>query len=296
MTNRYRYLYFLGGILIGMLMEGCKVGDVPADGICEESSIGRGRPFVFMQLADPQLGFNDEGALEPDIQQLNRAIDIVNHALPPFILCTGDFVHELLCDSAASAYEACMQRLDSRIKVFNVPGNHDIHELTPEYFDFYRRHYGEDRFCFRHRRCMFIGINSTIIQMGASDIEAEQYAWLERQLRKAKRCRASFIVSHIPLAHDSMDERDDYSNFPMEMRMKYLSLFQRYGVRAMFCGHLHRTGCVDADGIEIVTASAVGNPFDQKRGLTVVKVGRESYQHQYILLDKMENALKDVNH
>lgn len=273
--------------LLALLMVGCKAGEMPAVGVCKGAAIGRGRPFMFMQLADPQLGFNDEGALEPDIVQLNRAIDIVNDALPPFILCTGDFVHEMLNDSAASVYEACMQRLDRRVKVYNVPGNHDIHELTPEFFDFYHRHYGEDRFCFRHRGCMFIGINSTIIQLGASDMEAEQYAWLERQLRKAKGCRACFIVSHIPLAHDSMDEGDDYSNFPMEMRMKYLSLFQRYGVQAMFCGHLHRKGCVDADGLEIVTASAVGNPFDQQRGLTIVEVNKDSYAHRYVLLDDL---------
>ena len=281
-----KYVLSLGVALFALLAWECNgMTDEKMD---DAAHIGKGKSFIFIQLADPQLGFNKDKLLEPDIKQLNRAIDIVNREKPPFIICTGDFVHELLNDSAAVAYEECLSRLDSKIKVYNVPGNHDIRELTPEYFDFYQRHYGEDRFSFRYRGCAFIGINSTIIQKGASEMEAEQYAWLDQQLKKYRKSRACFVVSHIPMAHDSMDEVDDYSNFPKEMRTKYMSLFHKYNVRAIFCGHLHRTSCVDADGIEIVTASAVGYPFDEKRGLTVVKVNEDSFEHQYMLLDELE--------
>ena len=252
--------------------------------------IGKGRSFCFMQLADPQLGFNADGSssLAPAVKQLERAVDIVNRQKPAFLICTGDFVHELLNDTGAQKYREVMSRLNRRTKLLAVPGNHDIRELSPEYFDFYKRNYGADRFAYRYKGCAFIGFNSSIVQAGPSELEQEQYVWLERELQRASKCRAIFLFAHIPLICNSLDEADDYHNFPKSLRMKYVQLFRRYGAKTMLCGHLHRNLQTQADGIQVFVASATGYPFDGREGMPLIEVGRDCFDYRFITLDEYE--------
>lgn len=253
--------------------------------------IKKGKPFFFIQIADPQLGFNSDGT--PSLEQLERSIDAINRLKPAFVISTGDLVHELLNDENANKYNDCMARLNKSIKVYTVPGNHDIRELTPEYFEYYKRHYGDDRFSFRYKDCAFIGFNSTIVQKGESDLEAEQYVWLEKELKKANKCRTIFLFAHIPLVCSDMNESDDYNNYPQSLRMKYVELFRKYGAKTMLCGHLHKNLSSQAAGLQIFVASAVGFPFDGQDGMPLVKVNKDSFDYRFVRLseyDKLERV------
>ena len=256
--------------------------------------IGKGKPFFFMQMADPQLGFNKDGSssIEHSLQQLERSIDVINRLKPAFVINTGDIVHDLLNDANADKYNECMARLNKKIKVYTVPGNHDIRELTPQYFDFYKRHYGEDRFSFKYKGCAFIGFNSTIVQLGESQLEKEQFAWLEKELKKANKCRSIFLFAHIPLICKDMDETDDYHNFPQSLRMKYVELFRKYGAKTMLCGHLHHNLTSQANGVQVFAASAVGYPFDGNDGMPLVKFGKDSFDYRFVGLDEYEGMEK----
>lgn len=253
-----------------------------------DRSINKGKPFFFIQMADPQLGFNKELDMSRDIPYLERAIKIINRLKPDFITVAGDMVNEQLNDKSAEIFLQYMSKIDKKIKVHYIAGNHDINKLLPKYFEYYERHFGKDRFSFRHKNCAFIGVNSTIIQEGESELEAEQYAWLEKELKKAKKCRMRMVFSHIPLVYKSMDEEKDYSNYPMNMRKKYMALFKKYDVSALMCGHLHKNAYVASDGIEIITTNALGFPFAGEHGMTLVKVGKNSYEHQFLSLDEFD--------
>ncbi|GEM_PF-616306 len=263
--------------------------------MANQHRIGKGSPFFFMQLADPQLGFNADGSssLTPAIEQLERAVEIINRLKPPFVICTGDLVHERLSDAGADKYNEVMSRLNKKTRLYTVPGNHDIRELTPAVFDFYKRHYGEDRFAFRHKGCAFIGFNSSIIQAGESELEQEQYAWLEKELKKASRCRTIFLFDHVPLICKSMDEPNDYHNFPSSLRMKYVQLFRQYGAKTILCGHLHRNLRAQADGVQVFAASATGNPFDGQDGMTMVKIGKDSFDYRFVTLKEYETITEN---
>lgn len=256
--------------------------------------IGKGKPFFFIQMADPQLGFNKDGSssLEHSVQQMKRSIDAINRLKPAFVIVTGDLVHQLLLDENADKYTELMSRLNKKIKVYTTPGNHDIRELTPEYFDFYKRHYGEDRFSFRYKGCAFIGFNSTIIQKGESELEREQFAWLEKELKKANKCRTIFLFAHIPLICNSMDEVDNYDNYPTSLRNKYVDLFRKYGAKTMLCGHLHRNLTSQANGVQIFVASAIGYPFDEQDGMPLVKIGKDSFDYRFFRLNEYDHMEK----
>ena len=259
-----------------------------ADLSTEKFTIGKGKPFFFIQMTDPQLGFNKEFDVSKDTPYLEHAIKIINRLKPAFVVCTGDFVHQLKNDQKAQLYNAYLKLIDPKIPVYNIAGNHDINKLTPDFFEFYKKHYGDDRFSFRHKNCAFIAINSTIIQEGESEMEAEQYAWLEKELKKARKCRMRVILSHISLVYKNMNEDEDYSNFPKPMRKKYMDLFKKYNVQIMMCGHLHQNAYVKSDGIEILTTNALGFPFTGEHGMTLMNIGKDFYQHRFYSLDEFD--------
>jgi len=72
------------------------------------------------------------------------------------------------------------------------------------------------------------------------------------------------------------------------MRKKYMALFKKYNVSALLCGHLHKNAYVESDGIEIVTTNALGVPFVGEHGMTLVKIGKDGYQQQFLSLDEFE--------
>ena len=243
-----------------------------------------------VQLADPQLGFNESGNIQSDIDNLNRAVDVINRLKPDFVVSTGDNVTVALDEHDTQLFFDCVKRLDPSIPIYYTPGNHDIHKLTPEVFQFWQKHYGEDRFSFHRKGSAYIGLNSTIVHEGPSDMEQEQFAWLEKELQKAQKCRHKFVFCHIPVVSERMDEPDSYNSFPLSIRQKYFDLFHQYGVQAVFCGHLHRNGYVVTDKrMEIVASNALGRSFTQvKPGLTIIRVGKEDYRHTYYSLEDAE--------
>lgn len=46
-------------------------------------------------------------------------------------------------------------------------------------------------------------------------------------------------VCHYPIFIKTLEEAENYSNFSLEKRQKYLVLFEEEDVRAVFAGHLH---------------------------------------------------------
>ena len=245
----------------------------------DQNKIKKGKAFSFIQFTDPQFGMG--ASMDDDKKQMQLVVNFINASKPAFAVCTGDMVNELKSQKGADEYNAYQHRVSKDIPVMNVPGNHDIRELTPDYFDFYNRNYGEDRFSYRYGKCAFIGINSTIIQKGEGEMEEEQYKWLKRELKKAKGCRAIMLFSHIPLVCQDIQEADSYNNFPTSLRAKYLSLLSKYGVRYMFCGHLHKNMYAKVDDLEIITTNAVGKSFEGKTGVTVVNVGEDWINYEF---------------
>lgn len=239
---------------------------------------GCNRPFTFVQMTDPQIGF--VVSEERSDTMMKAAVAEVNALDPAVVIITGDLVNWAYSDIQDSIY--FVRRAEIKAPVYEVPGNHDIRTGEPESRDRYARLHGETRFAFRKHGCAFIGIDSNCIKNGETELEQEQLEWLEAQLKAARSARYTFVFLHCPVIRQSIDEPEDYFNFPTDKRAEYISLFKEYGVDAVFAGHTHIDYRTEYEGIGFYTAGPVGYAFDRDRsGYNVVKVGKEGFTVEY---------------
>lgn len=244
------------------------------------------RSFTFVHMTDPQIGFHDASPefIHSDTL-MQRAVVLANDYAPDLVFITGDLVDK----ADDSLQEAIFSRDLEAIAapVWRVPGNHDIRGYTLEKREAYDKLRGYDRFAFRHKDCAFIGIDTNCIKDEAGEAEAEQFAWLTEELRKAKRARYTFVFLHCPVVREALDEPEDYFNFSKEARARYLALFKEYGVDAVFAGHTHCPYVTEIDGIAFYTGTAVGNCLHGARpGFNVVRVTKKGVTVERILTEE----------
>jgi len=250
-------------------------------------------PFFIVQITDPQFGFLDNKDFSGETSLYEKAIEKINSIRPAFIVITGDFVHDRSNQAQWDEFDRITGRIDKTIPVWLSPGNHDI-GMPPEKDDLdnYIRKYGYDRFSFSVRKSLFIGLNTCLIKSGNKEQEQIQYDWLQQELKKGKRARHIILFGHYPFFIKSPDEAETYSNIALDLRPKYLDLFSKYGVKAVFSGHLHNNAGSFAGETEMIVTSAVGRPLgDAPSGVRIIKVYKERITHTYYPLDQIPDKV-----
>ncbi len=180
-------------------------------------------------------------------------VDQINYIKPDFVIHMGDVTDPLpLSDQyarAAREFHEMTGRLDMPLHL--IPGNHDIgekiHRALPEVGPVlsvskhnivqYERHFGTQYHSFEHDNCIFILINSLLINSKIDDEEV-QFAWLKNTLDGATNKRV-FLFSHYPIFLTNPEEPDHYDNIDQPGRSRILDLINHYGVEAVFSGHVH---------------------------------------------------------
>jgi 3',5'-cyclic AMP phosphodiesterase CpdA len=240
--------------------------------------------FSFAIVADPQIGMV---RLERDGENFARVVKAINElksgVRPSMAIIAGDLV-----DHAGNQRE-----LDSFIQVektfaipvHSIPGNHDLagdgKHFEPSLLDLYHKIIGPDRFVVKQGGCLFVGLNSQLWIEGAS-LAAEQFKWLEQQLRQRNQYRHVFIIQHHPLYLATADEADEYFNTPLGWRTKLLRLFERARVTAVFTGHLHRNQSSTYHGIAMITTPSSCRNFDGSAfGYALITVTDNGFSYQY---------------
>lgn len=258
-------------------------------------------PFFFIQLTDPQFGF--QAANENFLQETANfefAVATVNRLRPAFVVVTGDLVHRPGDAAQIAEYRRIVAKIDRAIPVYNVAGNHDVENVpTPASVARYTTQFGPDYYSFKHGGLVGIVLNSSLIHspQQTPDQLAGQENWLRTELEKARAERAQHIVifQHHSWFLKSVGEPDGYSNLPLERRMKYLSLFRDYGIKYIFCGHLHRNAIARDQGIEVVTTGPIGKPLgpvDERRsGLRVAIVRTDRIEHEFYDFSRLPNQI-----
>lgn len=245
--------------------------------------VPEGKPFFLIQISDPQLGFREAEGFAEGERLLVRTVDAINALGPAFVVVTGDMVNAPDDPAQLAAYRELIGRIRDDIPVFHLPGNHDIGKYTPEHRQAYLDRYGYDRFAFRYGGCAFIGIDSCPLKEGCAAAETEQFGWLEEQLEALKECRMKFVFQHHPIILRERNEPENYSNLPEAMRQKYLDLFKRHGVCALFAGHLHNTSVCDADNIRMVTCGPSGKALGTGvPGMNLITVYPDGFSHVFV--------------
>ena len=245
-------------------------------------------PFFFLQLSDPQFGFMDNNkSISAETEAMNKAVTAINQLKPPFVVITGDFVNNSKSKEQIAAYKSMIAQIDSSVKVYMIPGNHDIGKVSRSSIDNYKKNYGETHFSFRYGYRSFIGIDSNIIKEEDKEREEVQFKWLEQELQKTKDARFKFVFTHCSVFLKRMDEPVNYSNFSLPMREKYVRLFQKYGVNAIFAGHLHNNAYGKVGNMEMITIGPVGKVLGTGyQGMNLVKVYPDRFISEFIALNQ----------
>lgn len=239
--------------------------------------------MTFVQISDTQIGFVDDTKHYRMTDSLmNVAINAINAIHPACVILTGDLVNDIRNEEQVEIYKRIIARLDPSVPLHIVPGNHDIKGFKSENYKRYMELVGYDRFSFKKGDCAFIGFDSCRIKEDAADAEEEQFAWLEAELKKAAGSRHIFLFCHCPVVMESLGEKDGHNNFPIGKRERYLSLFKKYGVEAVFSGHSHVSGYFEADGIRHVNSIPVCSGFGKGfPGINVVKVTPDGFTYEF---------------
>lgn len=237
------------------------------------------KPFTFVQMSDPQIGFIDESPSYVHSDSLMKAaVDAVNALKPACVIVTGDLVNDATDPQQNAVYQARLAEIEA--PVYAVPGNHDYLRTTREAYIALR---GYDRFSIREGGCAFIGMDSNCIKDGMEEVEAEQQEWLKKELSEAKDCRYTFVFLHCPIIRERIDEPEDYFNFSIQKRQEYIDLFKTYGVDVVFAGHTHQEYDCTYEGIRFVAAGPVGNALGHGTpGYNVVNVREEGVEVTYM--------------
>lgn len=251
-------------------------------------------PYVFLQLSDPQFGmFTADRDFAQETINFERAVDHANRLRPDFIVITGDLVNRPGDRAQMDEYDRIRARIDPRIAVHAMPGNHDVDNApTPERLAAYRARYGHDWYTFRHKNLLGIVLDSSLIHTPteAAGEAAAQEAWLRAQLAapRPEDVRHVVVFQHHPWFLASMHEADDYFNIPLVRRVPLLTMLREAGVRTLVSGHYHRNAVASDGGFDAIVTGAVGMPLGGSRsGLRVLRVTDTDITHRFYALDEV---------
>ncbi len=216
--------------------------------------------FSFAIVADTHLTKEEKLSFEGSDASGNRLSALygdlvarVNAMNPAFVVHLGDItdpvpVSPAFVDSAESFHDA--SRAFS-MPYHLVPGNHDIGEkihpalpkvddsvsINKRAIDQYEQHFGRQRYSFEHEGCLFLVINTMLINSGLEE-EEEQWNWLEQTLQTHAGQR-TFIFAHYPLYLSARDEPGFYDNIDEPGRSRLIEILEPHRVEGYYAGHVH---------------------------------------------------------
>jgi 3',5'-cyclic AMP phosphodiesterase CpdA len=251
-------------------------------------------PFFFIQVTDPQFGFFESNkGFSKETELYQKAVSRINRLQPDFIVITGDLVNNKDDKSQIAEFKRITSMISPAIPVWFSPGNHDIGQIPAQKdIDTFVTEYGHDRFSFRLKDCLFIGLNSCLIKSNVPILEQLQFEWLSKELTRSAGLEHIIVFTHYPFFINAYDEPETYSNIPVDIRNRYLDLFKKYNVDAVFAGHLHNNASAKYGEMEMVTTSSVGRPLAKApSGLRIVIVYPDRIESSYYTLDEIPEKI-----
>ena len=215
------------------------------------------RLMRFAVVADSHLNPADAGNTSP--WQTNHlanprnevVVTAINKIAPAFTVHVGDVVHPLPhssdYDGAADFANALYRGLDAPFYI--APGNHDIGDkhlpgnpaacISDGSCLKYEQHFGVQWQAFLRDGVCFVIINACLLGSGLPQEEAQWQFLQSRFAEAAAAGRRIFLFTHYPPYVTQPDEENHYDNIDSGPRQRLLDLTARYGVEALFAGHVH---------------------------------------------------------
>ncbi len=254
---------------------------------------------TFIQMSDPQFGmYSKNHGFEHETANFEFAIATANRLKPAFVVITGDLINEGSNAAQAAEYKRIAARLDPAIRLFAMPGNHDVeNEPTKDSLARYRERIGPDYYTFRMGDVAGFVLNSSLLKAprNVPGEAAKMESWLQAELAKAKRegVRNLIVFQHIPFFLTDPNEEEKYDNLPLDTRRRYLKMLHEYGVHMVFAGHYHRNADGHDGDLEMITSGPVGMPLGgAKSGLRIVRVSGGTVTQRYFDFGDLPDTLE----
>ena len=257
-------------------------------------SFAQKRTPFFVQISDPPLGFiTNTQDFSAEVELMKRITEKVNNLQPDFVVFSGDLVNWWDNASMLEGFKIMRGEFDKKIPLYYVPGNHDVENDAPaENVAAFIDRYGHDRFVHKAKDYTVIGYNSCVIK-AATAAEADEYAWMEKVLKRARKNKPIILVAHHPMFLSDPNEAERYENIGVELRKKYLALFEQYGVDLVLSGHLHYCAQGQYKDIKFVTAGPAGRPFGQtKSGVEIITIKSGVAEATYYAVDDIPQSIE----
>jgi DNA repair exonuclease SbcCD nuclease subunit len=243
---------------------------------------------TFIQMTDTQFGmYEKDRGFAHETANFEFAVAAANRLKPAFVVVTGDLVNKPGDAAQVAEYKRVAARVAPGIRLYNVPGNHDLgNEPTPESLAAWRENFGPDYYTFQAGGITGIVLDSSLEKAPEKVPQeaAKMEAWLKTELdrMRAKGIAHPIVFQHMSFFVKDPNEPDQYFNIPKETRLRYLKLLEEYGVRQVFAGHLHHNAEGRDGQLDMITSGPVGMPLDGgKSGIRVVTVTAGAVSQRY---------------
>jgi hypothetical protein len=229
-----------------------KVGEQVEDGELATAPIeGASVPFTFIVYGDTRS----------QIDSHRRIVRRLMTEVPDFLLGTGDMVDEGGKESQWQDFFEIERPLLRDNVLFPAVGNHD-RQGRGRTVDSWRSYFSvpanspdpERYYAYRYGNALVLVLDSNMYSFALTD----QTSWIERQLQAAAQdatVRHTFVVMHHPPFSISLHggQRD--------LRERWVPLFEKYGVDAVFSGHDHVYSRAEKGGIHYYVSGGGGAPL-----------------------------------
>jgi len=241
------------------------------------------------------LSGNKEFSKETELYE--KIVSAINRLKPDFVVITGDLVNQKDDRSQVNEFKRITALIEKEIPVYFTPGNHDIGQSpTQEDIDIFKSDYGSDRFLLKHKKSLFIGLNSCLIKSGTPVLEQEQFEWLNKVLTEGSDASHTVLFTHYPFFIKWSFEPETYSNIAPSIRKRYLKLMKEKGVDAVFSGHLHKNADARFKDIQMITTSAAGKPLsNDPSGIRIIRVFKTNIESDYYSVDEIPQSIMFKN-
>ena len=244
------------------------------------------------------LNHKDNVGLRKELRNLRKVVSIANEQKPDFLVITGDILDDIHDDYSKEKFKNEIENLDDSIKLYLVPGNHDVGEdpLVPSRTGIarYKELFGKDYYSFEIKGILFVVINSSLF-MAPKVLQSEflqQNRYIQELIKAEDPKKPIIIFSHHPPYLDKQfpaefgkktkQESDGYWEFPIETRESLFKIINGKNVMAFFTGHLHENKITRFKNIDIIVTSAIGLPLgNDPSGYRVVEILNQKFEHKF---------------
>ena len=236
------------------------------------------------------VGDRTGGAVD---QVFEEIIDEVKLLDPDFVMCVGDLIEGYSPDTTVmyAQWDSILATIETLPCKFHfVAGNHEIiNEIDRA---IYEEKTGVKRYySFNYDNSHFIILDNTMTYWTPpQEMDADQLAWLEKDLEKHKQMDNIFVFYHIPTYIYALREgRTD----------SLAQIFEKYRVDAVFTGHHHQYSYTNRNNVEYINVGSSGGVMstnDPARGhfYHYLMVSVRGQEHNIAVLKKESALLRNV--